>query len=320
MGITVFGFKIYYYGIVIALGMLIAFFIAKHLMKKSGYREDIAYHLLFLIIPFGILGARLYYAIWTPGFDWSGFFNIREGGTAIYGGILTCLLVVFIYSRFKKCGFFTLVDNLVPGVILAQSIGRWGNYFNSELYGAEAGFSFFPLTVDIGGVSHYATFFYESFLNAIGFLVLWFFIKKAKNRKWGQATSIYLMWYGTTRSIIESFRVDTLKYFAYGNETLIINRISVLISLVILISGVVLWFVSKKGIVSQNNTNLLEAIETNDEEPRLKTQSIPSGESSDQPDGPSDTSNHGSGSSSNGGGGGKTDIRELERDDRTDGR
>ena len=174
--------------------------------------------LALIVIPCGIIGARLYYVAMT----WELFRDnpvsilyIWEGGIAIYGGVIGGALGAWGYARRKKLPFLKLMDMVVPGLLLAQAIGRWGNYFNMEAYGPEItdpAFQFFPLGVLIpsagGYVWHMATFFYESLWNAAGFAALW--AMRRRVREPGGVTCWYLLIYGSGRFIIERLREDSL--------------------------------------------------------------------------------------------------------------
>jgi len=283
MGFTLFGLDIRFYGLIIAASILVAFFLGQWLYKKLGYKDDIGYHILLIGVPLGIIGARVFYVIFFPGEI--ALFDIRGGGMAIYGAVLMGILAVFIYARIRRVGFFTLTDGLAIVLILAQSIGRWGNFFNQEAYGLEIGFHFFPITVMIGDTPHLATFFYESFFNMVGFVLLTriFFktlftssdesctkLQRVNNflfpKKFGTTTAWYFIFYGLVRSIIEPLRTDSLTFF--GESTFILNRINFVLSLLLIAVGVIILVLNHKGLISQNNENLLRAdvIESSEEE------------------------------------------------------
>ena len=255
-------FHIYYYGMIIAIAILVAFAIGLLMFRVVGYKDEIAYMILILCVPLGIIGARLYYVIFSDWSMYNSFFdviNMRGGGMAIYGGIIGGALGLFIVARIKKCGFFTLADLCVVGLILAQSIGRFGNFVNQEAYGFAVGVHVPPFTVNIDGQAHLATWFFESMLNLIGFVVLfiWYTMKlKREKYVWGTGSAMYLIWYGVTRAIIEPLRNDSLTMF--GSSTFLLNRVSFMLSLAIIIAGVVLYICAKKGLVSQENKECLK--------------------------------------------------------------
>ncbi len=208
-----------WYSVLIICGAALAILLAAREEKRAGLPKDTVVDLALWVLPLGILGARLYYVI----FSWSQYRNnllsvlyIWEGGLAIYGGLTAGLLTVVIFCRRRKLPLLTVCDILVPGVILAQAIGRWGNYFNQEAFGlplSNPAFCFFPLGVQISEdgtlVWHMATFFYESLLDFLIFLFLLFF-RRRMTRQRGDVFFAYLFLYGAARLIVENFRMDSL--------------------------------------------------------------------------------------------------------------
>ena len=208
-----------WYGVLIAAGVLIAFALCVHEEKRLRLKQDTIIDLAFWAIPLGIIGARLYYAL----FNWQVFaddpisvLRIWEGGIAIYGAVIGGLAGVLIFARRRRMNPLVLTDIIVPGLALAQGVGRWGNYFNMEAYGREitnAAWQFFPIGVQIANGSgyswHMATFFYESCWDAAVFTVLWFVIRKHTKTP-GTTTLCYLLLYGTGRFFIEGLRTDSL--------------------------------------------------------------------------------------------------------------
>ena len=237
-----------WYGVIIAAAILVAFLIGSYLYKLKDYRDDIPYQILLTMVPIAIIGSRLTYIIFYPG---TNFFDFRGGGLTIYGAIGFAVLALLVYARFRKVGFFTLCDGIVVGLILAQAIGRWGNFTNQELYGWEVGFNFFPLTVNINGSNHLALFFIESVLNIAGFVFLfWFFTRKQK--KFGTTTALYFIWYGTVRAILEHFRTPE-SITLIGNNDIVINRVFFLVSLLLIAVGCVILYLNKRGLINQEN-------------------------------------------------------------------
>lgn len=245
---SLFGADIYWYGIIISCAIVVAFILASSIMKKIGFRDEIVFEVLLIAVPLGIIGMRLHYIIFS-GDSILNFFKFREGGLAIHGAILGGALGVFLYTRFiRKCSFFAISDVVVVVLILAQSIGRWGNFFNQEVYGLATGnFHFFPLTVIIGGEAHLALFFYESVLNLIGFIIL--FNVFLKQKKYGTATAVYLIIYGTVRASLELLRD---KEFILGGEI----PVSFIISVIAMGIGFLLLYLSKLGKLSQKDIAL----------------------------------------------------------------
>ena len=264
MGFEIFGLSIRWYGVIIAAAILIAVLIGMRVLKKAGYKEDISFEVMLAIVPIGILGARLYYIIFS-GTSITDFFRFRDGGMAIYGAIIAGAIALFVYTRFiKKCSYFAVADVLVIVLIIAQSIGRWGNYFNSEVYGFEVGFNFFPLTVEVSGRYHLATFFYESILNLIGFFILLKIFSKQK--KIGTTTASYLIYYGIVRAILEPLRVP--------GYVLMIGPIAVsfLVSLIAICAGGVILYLNHKGLISQKNASLLASEIPSEKKPKKPKQ------------------------------------------------
>ena len=137
-GFSVFGFQVALYGVVIAIGVLAGISVAAHVAKKTGQDPEMYWDFAIYAVIFSIIGARIYYVI----FSWDNYkddllsiFNIREGGLAIYGGVIAAFTTVFVYSKIKKLNGFTVADTGVVGLILGQAIGRWGNFFNREVFG-----------------------------------------------------------------------------------------------------------------------------------------------------------------------------------------
>lgn len=259
MGFEVFGLWISFYGITIASAILLAIILCDIFCRKKNLDNNIPYVLVLIIVPLAVLGARLYYIIFSDQLTLADFFDFNHGGfrgLAIYGGIIGGLVGLIVYCLIKKCSLAVLTDLIAPVLILGQSIGRWGNFFNQEAFGPQVNFNFFPITVYIErlGEYHLATFFYESILNFIGFWVLLriFF----KQKRYGTTTAAYLIWEGIVRCIVEPMRTDSLLVFP-GND-FVFNRISFVISIAMVVVGVVLLLLNKKGKISQNDKKLLK--------------------------------------------------------------
>lgn len=270
MGFEIFGYSIKYYGVMIAFGMLVAMAVGIYFCSKKKYDSNVPYEIFLIVVPLSVIGARLIFVLFSADATILDFFKFRDGGMTIYGGVIFGALAVFIYSiLIKKVSFVAVSDLVAPGLLLAQSIGRWGNYFNQEVYGLPTGdFSFFPLTVYIdelhaldGVAGNYlATFFIESFLNAVGFVFL--FIMYFRWKKLGITTAIYLIWYGTVRAVMEPLRMDNLG-FTGGNSAgwqSLTNHIFFWVSIAIVAAGVVLLVLIKRGKISQNDKRLHKQI------------------------------------------------------------
>jgi len=247
---SLFGMQIYWYGIIIAGAIIVAFVLASFMMKKVGFRDEIVFEVLLFLISLGLVGAGLMYLTFTKGASLLDFFSFRDGGIAIWGGIIFGALGVFLYTRFiRKSSFFAISDIVTVVLILAQSIGRWGNFFNQEVYGLSTGsFHFFPLTVMIGNNPHLALFFYESVLNLIGFIILFRIFSKQK--KWGTTTAVYLIIYGTIRASLELLRDTTYIMNSVGFP------VSMVISVLSIGVGILLLYLNKLGKLSQKDIAL----------------------------------------------------------------
>jgi phosphatidylglycerol:prolipoprotein diacylglycerol transferase len=214
--VSVFGMRLYIYGMIIALGLLLATAYALRVRGRFGITQDNILDILIFGVPAGIIGARLYYAIFNfseyfgPG-KWMNIFKLREGGLAIYGGVIFGAVTVIAYSKVKKIPLGALLDILGLGLPIGQSIGRWGNFFNREAYGAATTLPWRMGLTPPGGAPVYVhpTFLYESLWNALGFLLLHRFSRRRRTYN-GQVFLLYLLWYGAGRFMIEGLRADSL--------------------------------------------------------------------------------------------------------------
>ena len=212
--INIFGLSIHLYGIVIALGLMLAVIYACRRSKQFGLKaEDLTDGVLF-IVPFAVLCARLYYCI----FEWDSYkgdflriFRIWEGGLAIYGGVIGAAIGILVFARVKKIRVGAVLDITSLGFLIGQSIGRWGNFFNREAFGAETNsiLRMGLLNKYTNQITYYhPTFLYESLWNAAGFVLLHHLSKKRKYD--GQVALLYVAWYGLGRTFIEGLRMDSL--------------------------------------------------------------------------------------------------------------
>lgn len=229
--ISVFGFEINYYGIVIAIGMILALMLVLREAKLTGQNTENYYDLAIFVILFGVIGARLYYVI----FEWDMYkddllsvFNIRNGGLAIYGGVLAGILTAYVFSRIKKLSFMQILDTAVLGLLVGQILGRWGNFFNREAFGGYTD-NLFAMQIkldEVGGIitdsisknikvvdgieyiQVHPTFLYESLWNLVLLAIIMIYKKHKKFD--GEIISIYMMGYGLGRFMIEGLRTDQL--------------------------------------------------------------------------------------------------------------
>lgn len=209
-------FKIYYYGMIIAFGLLLAVLYGLRRSKQFGIKQDDIVDGVLWIVPVAVLCARLYYCIfaWEEGGygeDLLSIFAFRDGGLAIYGGVIGAVAGVAVYCRIKKISIPAVLDLMVLGFMIGQSIGRWGNFFNREAFGAETDiFLKMGLFNTVTGQVeyHHPTFLYESVWNGIGFVLLHWLSKKRQYD--GQIAMGYAAWYGLGRMLIEGLRTDSL--------------------------------------------------------------------------------------------------------------
>ena len=205
---------IHYYGLIIACGLILAVIYCSRRSKEFGISEDDLLDGVLWVTPFAIICARLYYCI----FSWDAYADnpisilyIWKGGLAIYGGVIGAAVVIIVFCKIKKIRIPMLLDLVSLGFLIGQSIGRWGNFFNREAFGAETD-SFLRMglmSAYTGEVTyHHPTFLYESVWNAVGFLLLH---KLSKKRRYdGQVALGYCAWYGLGRVFIEGLRTDSL--------------------------------------------------------------------------------------------------------------
>ncbi len=257
--ISVGGFSIAYYGIIIAVGMIAGFYMASWQAKRLGQNSEVILDLALWDIFFAIIGARLYYMI----FSWDYYcehpaeiFNIRGGGMAIYGGVIAGVLTTFVFAKVKKLSFGELTDAASSGLLVGQIFGRWGNFFNREVFGgytdnlfamqlkqsqvrsSDVNTDLLRHLVDIDGVKYiqvHPTFLYESLWNLLLLIVILLWTKKRKFG--GQLFLMYLFGYGLGRFWIEGIRVDQLMLFGTG-----IPVSQLLSGLLAVISGGILVF------------------------------------------------------------------------------
>ena len=230
--------SIHLYGLVIALGLVLAVLYGCKRSKEFGISADDITDGVLWIVPFAILCARLYYCV----FSWDTYRDnpismlyIWQGGLAIYGGVLGAILGVAVFCHFKKIRLPALLDLVALGFLIGQSIGRWGNFFNREAFGA-ATESFFRMglynTVTGAWEYYHPTFLYESLWNAVGFAGLHFLSQKRKYD--GQIALGYAAWYGLGRTFIEGLRVDSL-YWGPFRVSQVLAAVSCLAAVAVLL-------------------------------------------------------------------------------------
>ena len=244
--------KIYWYGIIIALAMLIGISLATKEAQKLGLEEDTMVDMTLWAIPIGFIGARLYYVL----FKWDYYIQnpseiiaIWNGGIAIYGGLIAGGLAVYWFARRKKMTLTLLLDILAPSVLLAQSIGRWGNFINQEAHGGAVSRQFLETLylpefiieqMNINGTYYHPTFLYESLWSLLGFILLIILRNQKGLLRRGEVALSYVIWYSFGSFFIEGMRTDSLWI---GD----IMRASQVLSLVLFISAIVLWIYRRRA-------------------------------------------------------------------------
>ena len=268
-------FSVAYYGIVIACGMLAGLGIACWMAKKTGQKPDTYYDLAMIAIVCSLIGARLYYVAFRWDYykdDLLSIFNIRQGGLAIYGGVIAAIITTFVFSRVKKLSMGLLCDTAGLGLVLGQVIGRWGNFFNREAFGGYTDGLFamqLPLSavrssdvttdlmnhvVESGGISYiqvHPTFLYESMWNLVLLICLILFTKHKKFD--GEVFLLYLAGYGIGRFWVESLRTDQLLIPGIGYP---VSMALAALLAVVSIAWIVIWHVraGKKAKVEEDPT------------------------------------------------------------------
>ena len=245
----VFGWPIHWYGIIIATGFLHAVLYCSKRADTYGIEQDDIIDLLLYAVPLCIIGARLYYIIFyldlyrdaDGSLNFSRMIRIWDGGLAIYGAIIMAIIVALLFCKKKRIRFLSLADLGVFGLLIGQSVGRWGNFVNVEAYG---GLTDLPWRMgiyveEVGGNLQYMevhpTFLYESLWNLVGFFILAYLARKGLRKFDGQFFLTYVVWYGLGRAWIEGLRTDSLYFFSTG---LRVSQVLALLSFVV--AGIVL--------------------------------------------------------------------------------
>ncbi len=257
-GFYVFGFRIAFYGLVIALGMILGYLVAEWQARRTGQNPDLYLDFALIAIPISVICARIFYVV----FNWDMYryaplqiFNTRSGGLAIYGGIIGAILCAFVYSKIKKISFGLLADTGVLGLIAGQAVGRWGNFFNAEAFGGYAGNHFLAMQlpwnvakshmslssalimephVVNGTILVHPMFLYESIWN---FLLLMILLIYSKHKKFnGEIILLYLTGYGIGRFWMEGMRTDQLLFWNTGVPvSMVLSAVLVAISVPVIL-------------------------------------------------------------------------------------
>ncbi len=239
----IFGMPVRWYGIIISFGLLMATIIAMREAKRVGIKEEDLLDLLLFAVPAAIIGARIYFVLFTLD-EYQGDFmrmiNIREGGLAIHGALIAGVIVGIVFCRVKKINFWKLADLTGPSIILGQAIGRWGNYTNNEAHGGPTDL---PWGILVNGQKVHPTFLYESLWSFLVFLFLLWYRKKKKAE--GEVFLLYVALYSLGRFFVEGLRTDSLMLGPI--------RVAQLISVITIIIGGIIFVVNRKRYLSNND-------------------------------------------------------------------
>jgi len=244
---NIFGFNVYYYSLCILLGVIVAYILITREGKKQGLPKEFISDLIFYTLIIGILGARVYYCVFNLDYylaNPSEILKIYNGGLAIHGGVIAGLIFVYFYTKKKNVSFIKILDIVAPAVIIAQSFGRWGNFFNQEAHGGITTYQnlknmhipeFIINGMHIEGKYYYPTFFFESIWCLIGFIIL-MIARKNKNLRKGFQIGFYFIWYGIGRFFIETLRTDSLMFFGLKIAQ-IVSLIGIIIGIIIIVTN-----------------------------------------------------------------------------------
>ena len=246
---SILGINIYWYSLCILLGVTIAYLLITSEAKKHNIDKDTITDLIFYALIFGIVGARIYYVIFNLDYyisNPSEILKVWSGGLAIHGGVIFGIIFIYFFAKKKKLNFIKILDIAAPAVIIAQSLGRWGNFFNQEAHGSVTTLEILQnmhlpkFIIDgmyIDGNYYYPTFLFESIWCLIGFIIL-MIIRKRKDIKIGVQAGFYFIWYSLARFFIEGLRTDSLMLFNL--------KVAQIVSILLIIIGIILIISSKK--------------------------------------------------------------------------
>ena len=234
---TIFGIDIMWYAVIISAGMLIGIILSFKECRRIGFNEDNLIDFLLVVIPVGMICARLYYVA----FSWDYYsqnlgeiINIRSGGLAIHGGLFGGIIAGLIFCKIRKISFFRIIDIIAPPVILAQAIGRWGNFINQEAHGGPTNL---PWGIMVDGIKVHPTFLYESLGNIlIFFFLVWY--RKNKRKKEGEVFALYLILYSVVRFFVEGLRTDSLMFLGL--------RTAQMVSIGMFLVGIAIFYYLRK--------------------------------------------------------------------------
>ena len=245
------GIPIYWYALIIVSGIIIAMWLSSREAVRVGLKSEDITDFMLWGLPLSIIGARLYYILFDlPQYiaDPIQIFNIRSGGLAIYGGLIAGAITLYFFTKYHFISMWTFLDIAAPSVLLAQAIGRWGNFMNHEAYGPVTTRIFLEnlhiprFIIDnmyIEGFYRQPTFLYESVWSLIGFILLLFLRNKKHLLKKGEVLLVYVMWYSFGRFFIEGLRTDSLYFLG-------VIRISQLLSAFLFVGPIILFIWRRK--------------------------------------------------------------------------
>ena len=245
------GLSVHWYGVIIASAVLLAIFLGTNESEKRGIKGDDIIDMMLWALPISIIGARIYYVI----FEWRYYIQhpaeiiaIWNGGIAIYGGLIAGGLTVYWFTKKRGLPFWLVLDIAAPSVIIAQAIGRWGNFVNQEAHGEATTKAFLEglhipnfivNNMNIEGVYYQPTFLYESLWNVLGFILLLILRRRKNLLKRGEVALSYVLWYSFGRLFIEGLRTDSLMLA----QTI---RVSQLLSILLFVGAILLWIYRRK--------------------------------------------------------------------------
>lgn len=244
------GWPVHWYGLIMGLCILIAYIIFSREGKRKGIDEETLFNFLFWMVVIGYLGARLYYVAFRLDYYLANpaqILMIWQGGIAIYGGIIAGGVTIYVMSKRQQLNPATIFDITAPAVMLAQAIGRWGNFINQEAYGGEVSRGFLESLylpnviieqMNVNGIYHHPTFLYESLWNLLGFVLILMLRRQPKFFRQGEVAATYVIWYGIGRTFIESMRTDSL----YLGPL----RVSQWLSMILVVAGIIFIIYRRK--------------------------------------------------------------------------
>lgn len=244
------GWPVHWYGLIMGLCILIAYVVFSREGKRKGIDEELLFNFLFWMVIIGYIGARLYYVVFRLNYYLANpaqIMMIWQGGIAIYGGIIAGALTIYTMSKRHQLNPATMFDITAPAIMLAQALGRWGNFINQEAYGGEVSRSFLESLylpnfiieqMNVNGVYHHPTFLYESLWNLLGFVLILMLRRQPKFFRQGEVAATYVIWYGIGRTFIESMRTDSL----YLGPL----RVSQWLSMILVVAGIIFIIYRRK--------------------------------------------------------------------------